>query len=499
MTCRLVWGPTYEEMLHPVVREGITDDPLDPANLFSITWRGKIRRNHLPTVPGALSGAGASSAGAVALRPGPARDPGPAGSADHSAPSSSLPEPFYVVIPKELTGVDANIIALYGRDFPTGSHKVGATYSVSMEAQLAGQARPGENTLVFPSTGNYGIGGAWVGPRMGYDTMVILPELMSRERFELIEKYGARCVKTPGCESSVREIYQKCWELRRDPRMRILNQFETMGNYRFHYYVTGNTVVELMALLRSRGIGNGRCAAFVSAMGSSGTIAAGDRLKQVFPGTRIVGLEPIQCPTLFCNGYGDHDIQGIGDKHVTWIHNVLNMDALMCVDDMESKLMLQVLSDPVGQEYLRTKVGLDLDLVSELSTMFGISGVCNLIGAIKTARHYGLGSDETVVTVLTDGIDRYYSVLAQLTGRFGPLTVETARERHHSIFLGARLDYVQEGTVLNRQRWFNLKYYTWVEQQAKTVAELNAQRSQSWWKDQQDLVGEIDKDLERVR
>jgi len=473
----LVWGPTYEEMLHPDrVDPGVREkalqtaasDPLAPVNLFNITWRN--RAVEAETVDG----------------------------------RQGVREPFYVVIPKEITGVDANIVALYGRDFPTGSHKVGATYSVSMEAQLAGEARPGENTLVFPSTGNYGIGGAWVGPRMGYDTLVILPELMSRERFELIADFGARYVKTPGGESSVREIYQKCWELREDPRIRVLNQFEAMANYRFHYCCTGNTVAEMMGLLKARGIGNGRCAAFVSAMGSAGTIAAGDRLKQVFPETRIVGLEPIQCPTLYCNGYGDHDIQGIGDKHVTWIHNVLNMNALMCVDDMECELMLQVLSDPVGVEYLAGETGaggagVDEAMVRDLSTMFGISGVCNLIGAIKTARYYRLGPDETVVTVLTDGIDRYYSVMGQLTRQFGPLTSDVARERHRSILLGANLDYIQEGTALNRDRWFNLKYYTWVEQQGKTVAELDAQRSQSWWKDQQDLVAEIDGGLAGAR
>ena len=171
---------------------------------------------------------------------------------------------------------------------------------------------------------------------------------MSRERFEQIERYGARVIKTPGVESNVKEIYDKTWELRRDPQVRILNQFEVMGNYRFHYHVTGNTLVELAAELQARGVGQGRLAAFTSAMGSAGTIAAGDRLKQVFPGLKIVGLEPIQCPTLYNNGYGGHDIQGIGDKHVTWIHNVLNMDAIMCLDDIACKKGLQLLTEPAG-------------------------------------------------------------------------------------------------------------------------------------------------------
>jgi len=458
MMTRLVWGPTYEEMLHPdkidpCIRQralaAMDESPLDAVNLYNISWQ----REGIP---------------------------------------------YHVVLPKALTGVDANIVAIYSREFPTGSHKVGATYSVTMETQLLGEAVPGEHTLVFPSTGNYGIGGAWVGPRMGYDTLVVLPELMSKERFEKIASYGARFVKTPGCESSVKEIFDKCKELRQDPKIRVLNQFEVMANYRFHYYVTGNTVVELMSLLKGKGIGNGSCSAFVSAMGSAGTIAAGDRLKQVFPGCLTVGLEPIQCPTLYNNGYGAHDIQGIGDKHVTWIHNVRNMDALMCIDDMECKMGLQLLTDPAGMDYLVNAVGLRPDVVEDLSTMFGISGVCNVFGAVKTAKFYGMGPKDTIVTVLTDGIDRYRSVMADMIARFGPMDREAAALRY-AIFQRVATDYVQEGTVLNKDRWFNLKYYTWVEQQGKTVEELNAQRSQSFWEAEQAKVAEIDKRLIQAR
>ncbi|NLA59714.1 MAG: pyridoxal-phosphate dependent enzyme [Firmicutes bacterium] len=456
----LVWGPTYEEMLHPSLidprirakaLEALERDPLDKLNLYNISWRD-------------------------------ARD-----------------QIRYFILPKEVTGVDANIVALYAVDFPTGSHKVGPTYSVTMEAQLDGAIRPGVHTVVFPSTGNYGIGGAWAGRRMGYDTLVVLPELMSRERIELIESYGARYVKTPGCESSVKEIYDKCKELSREPNTVILNQFDAMANYRFHYYCTGNTVVELMEDLKGRGVGKGYCSAFVSSMGSAGTIGAGDRVKQVFHGAKVVGLEPIQCPTLYSNGYGDHDIQGIGDKHVTWIHNVKNMDTLMCIDDMECKLGLQVLTDPVGVDFLVEELKVDPRDARKLSGIIGISGVCNLLGAIKTAKFYEMGPDDVVVTVFTDAIDRYHSVMAQLTEQFGRLNVSEARKRHYGIFMKAKLDYIQEGTVLNRERWLNLKYYTWVEQHGKPVEALNAQRSQSWWQDQQALVHEVDDRLRKAR
>src|SRR5690349_4858697 len=255
---RPILGPTFDEMLHPQTIDSATRaralaaqraDPLDPVNLYNINWRG---------------------------------------------PNNEIK---YELLPPELTGVAAPIVVLYGRDFPTGAHKVGAAYSVLAEALLFGEVDIDQHMVVWPSTGNYGIGGAWVGGRVGAKSIVVLPEGMSRERFERIEAYGARVIKTPGVESNVKEIYDKTWELRRDPQIRILNQFEVMGNYRFHYHVTGNTIVELAEELKRQGVGDGSVAAFCSAMGSAGTIAAGDRLKQVWPDLRIVGLEPVQCPT----------------------------------------------------------------------------------------------------------------------------------------------------------------------------------------------------------
>jgi cysteine synthase len=204
----------------------------------------------------------------------------------------------YLELPRALTGVDARIIVMSGRRFPTGSHKVGAVYSILVEKQLAGDVMPGEHTLVCPSTGNYGIGGAWVGPRMGYRSLVVLPEQMSQERFERIHQYGAEVIKTPGCESNVKEIFDRVWELRLEPKNRVLEQFSEFGNYRFHWAVTGGTVVDLAHEL------GGHVAAFVSAMGSAGTIAAADRIKQTHPDALCVGLEPVQCPTLYDVGFG---------------------------------------------------------------------------------------------------------------------------------------------------------------------------------------------------
>jgi cysteine synthase len=354
--------------------------------------------------------------------------------------------------------------------------------------------------LVWPSTGNYGIGGAWVGGRMGCESLVVLPEDMSQERFDLIHSYGADVVKTYGCESNVKEIYDETKHLRaEDENVRILNQFEVMGNYRFHYHVTGNTNAELADKLKSQRTGIGKISAFVSAMGSSGTIAAGDRLKQIWSDHKIVGLEPIQCPTLFNNGYGGHDIQCIGDKHVTWIHNVWNMDALMCIDDIACKKGLQVFADEAGLDALKNRYDVDGKLVEKLSTLFGISGICNILGAIKTAKYYDFNSDDVIVTVATDALDRYYSVMDDMRRQFGELDEASAVGRVEGIFHAATTDWIQPGNRETRERWHNLKYYTWVEQQGKNVEELDAQRDPQWWVGHQERVAEIDNKLIEYR
>jgi len=452
-----VLGPSFEEMLHPEkidpkIRKKALEmkkkDPLDPINLYNITWK------------------------------------------------DSNNDYYYVVLPKEITGVEANIVVLYGKDFPSGSHKVGATYSILLEKIINDEIDPYYHTLVWPSTGNYGIGGAWVGCRMKFDSIVILPELMSSERFDLIREYGARVYATPGCESNVKEIYDKAKELYEEnpEKVRILNQFSEFGNYRFHYYVTGNTILEI---INEFNIGNKKVAAVVATVGSAGTIACGDKVKEVFPDAKIIAGEPIQCPTLSLNGYGGHDIQGIGDKHVTWIHNVMNMDGVVAVDDLESKKMLQVFTDEVGKEFLKEFI--PGEQVEKLSEIFGISGVANILCAIKTAKYYNLSKDENVVTIATDNINRYSSVMSDLNKMYGKIDRNEAKNRFESIFMNAKTDWMFEGTVNNRKRWHNLKYYTWVEQQGKTVEELDLTKDYDYWKKEQDKVEEIDRKLLEYR
>jgi len=440
----MIFGPTFAEMKDPltlpeVQRRRAADArarPLDSLNLFNLSWKA----------------------------------------------TGSVP---HTLLPETLTGVRAPIVVLLGSSFPTGSHKVGPAYCILAEKQLQGICAPGEQTLVFPSTGNFGIGGAWVGPRMGYRSLVVLPEDMSTERFDKISGYGAEVVATPGSESNVKEIYDKVKELRAEPENRILNQFEEFGNYRFHFHCTSSAAIEVAAGL---GLTIG---AFVSAMGSAGTIAAGEAIHQFYPGSATVAVEPVQCPTLFNVGFGAHRIEGIGDKHVTWIHNVGATDLLVCVDDQQCLDGLQLLHE--GGEALISE-GLDPQSVRSWTDAFGVSGVCNILGSIKAARYYGLGPREAVVTVATDGFDRYPSVLERLTAERGPLVKDLAK-RHLAIFREQTTDWILEGTSETRRRWHNQKYFTWVEQQGKSLADLRALEDPAFWAAERARAFEIDRGI----
>ncbi len=444
----VIFGPTFAEMREPsladaAVREKAREArsrPLDPLNLWNVSWK-----------------------------------------ADGAVP--------FTVLPEALTGVRAPVVVLSGRQFPTGSHKVGPAYAILTEKQIEGACAPGASTLVFPSTGNFGIGGAWVGPRMGYRSLVVLPAEMSEERFEKIRGYGAEVIATPGSESNVKEIYDKVRDLRAEPQNRILNQFEELGNYRFHFHCTAAAAEEVVA-----GLGL-EVGAFVSAMGSAGTIAAGEGLRKSHPGAAIVALEPVQCPTLHSVGFGAHRIEGIGDKHVTWIHNVWAIDLLLCIDDLECLEGLQLLQE--GTETL-AREGVDRALAASWGGFFGVSGVCNVLGAIRSARHYGLGPRQAVVTVATDGFDRYPSVLRRLDREQGPMDAEKARRRLE-IFRACDSALRLEGTPETRRRWHNQKYFTWVEQQGRTVEELRAQEDPAFWVGEQERAHEIDRRIRERR
>lgn len=396
----------------------------------------------------------------------------------------------FMEIPKSLSGVPARIFALLGKWFPTGAHKVGAAFGCLVPRLVTGQFDPTAHKAVWPSTGNFCRGGAYDSALLGCDSIAILPEGMSRERFEWLQTLAGEVIATPGCESNVKEIYDKCWELRRTrDDVVIFNQFEEFGNYLWHYHITGQAVAEVFESMRSFGP---RLAGFISATGSAGTLACGDYLKQKYPDAKIAAVEALQCPTLLLNGYGGHRIEGIGDKHVPWIHNVRNTDAVIAIDDNACVNLIRLFNEPAGQDYLAS-AGVASSFIERLP-MIGISGIANLMAAIKLARYFELTEHDTLFTVFTDSMDLYASRLAELRETEGSYTREHAVRDYHRYLMGLSIDHMLELTHPERKRIHNLKYFTWIEQQGRDVKELNAQWHDfpDYWRAIQNQVEEID-------
>jgi cysteine synthase A len=383
----------------------------------------------------------------------------------------------YVEIPQAITGVKARVIGLVGKYFPTGAHKVGAAFGCLVPRLVSGEFDPEKHKAAWPSTGNYCRGGAFDCAVLGCTSIAILPQGMSRERFEWLKKIGAEIIATPGCESNVKEIYDKCWELKRDPTNIIFNQFEEFGNPIFHYNVTGPAIDEVFASLGK----DMRTAAFISATGSAGTIAAGDYLKQLHPALKIVATEALQCPTLLMNGFGDHRIEGIGDKHIPWVHNVRNTDAVAAIDDEDCLRILRLFNERAGRSFL-TSLGVEMKQVEKLS-LLGISGICNLLAAIKTAKYFELTERDVIFTVFTDSTELYQSRLEELRSERGVYRPANAVADFAGPLAHQSVDYFKELSYPERKAVHNLKYYTWVEQQRKTCAELNAQWSPDYWRE----------------
>ncbi|MCC6396072.1 MAG: pyridoxal-phosphate dependent enzyme [Bacteroidetes bacterium] len=383
----------------------------------------------------------------------------------------------HLEIPSALSGVQARIIGLTGKFFPTGAHKVGAAFGCLVPRLVSGEFDPDRHKAVWPSTGNYCRGGAFDCALLGCTAVAILPEEMSRERFDWLREIGAEVIATPGCESNVKEIYDKCWELRKDPRNVIFNQFDEFGNPLFHYAVTGPALQEVF---ECSGPG-GRVAAYVSATGSAGTIAAGDYLKRLHPGMQIVATEALQCPTLLMNGFGGHRIEGIGDKHVPWVHNVRNTDAIAAIDDEDCMRVLRLLNEEEGKGLL-ADAGVPADTV-DLLPLLGISSICNLLSAIKTARYFELSKKDIILTVFTDSADMYRSRLTELAAARGAYNIRQAVMDLEGPLHHQRPEFFKDLGYHDRKAIHNLKYYTWVEQQGKTTEELNAQWDPEYWKE----------------
>jgi len=393
--------------------------------------------------------------------------------------ASGLYGPVNVLeLPAAVTGVKARIIGLVGKHFPTGAHKVGAALGCLVPRLVSGEFDPGVHKAVWPSTGNYCRGGAFDCALLGCRAVAILPEEMSRERFDWLRAVGAEVIATPGCESNVKEIYDKCWELRADPVFMIFNQFDEFGNPIYHYQITGPAAEETY---QARGPERGRLAVFVSATGSAGTIAAGDFLKTLHPDLRIIATEARQCPTLFLNGFGGHRIEGIGDKHVPWVHNVRNTDAVAAIDDEECLRLLRLFNEEAGRRYLQG-LGLSEAECGSLS-LLGISSICNLLAAVKAARYFELGKDDVVLTIFTDSLELYRSRLEEMRRDKGAYREIDAARDHAAVIERQGTDWFKELGYYDRKALHNLKYFTWVEQQGKTVEELNALWEPGFWEE----------------
>ncbi len=399
----------------------------------------------------------------------------------------------YLEFPSSLTGVDARIVALVGKWFPCGVHKVGAAFGCLVPRLVTGQFDPTTQKAVWPSTGNYCRGGAYDSRLLGCKSIAILPEGMSRERFDWLQEIADEVIATPGTESNVKEIFDKCWELKRSGQdLMIFNQFEEMGNYLWHYSITGPALAELFNTVKHD---NSRLAGFCSATGSAGTIAAGDYLKQQFPNSKIVASEALQCPTLLNNGFGAHRIEGIGDKHVPWVHNVKNTDFVTAIDDNAVVNLARLFNEPAGRKHLLNS-GVDEQTVNQLD-LLGFSSISNLLSAIKLAKHHELSSKDVVVTVLTDSMELYGSRLEEMRAESGKYDEKAAIADDARYLKGERTDNMQELGYWDRKRIHNLKYYTWVEQQGRTYEEIQAQwNDDDYWTEVQAQAPEIDKLIE---
>ena len=430
--------PTFAQMENPdlipekikakLANTGLWD--VDPVNLFRITWKNEAK--------------------------------------DFGGLYQSVPN--YVEIPSALSGVKCRILAMAGKWFPTGCHKVGASFGCLAPRLVTGQFDATYHHAVWPSTGNYCRGGAFNSKLLACDSVAILPAEMSKERFDWLSKIAGQVIATPGCESNVKEIFDKTWELKADPTMMIFNQFEEMGNPLWHYNVTGNALADLYEAVKKPGQ---RLAGACFTSGSAGTMSAGDRLKDLYPTMKLGVGEALQCPTILDNGFGGHRIEGIGDKHIPWIHNVKNTDMAIAIDDEDSQRLLRLFNTADGQAYLKNELGLDDELIEKL-TWLGISGIANVLCCIKMAKYYELTEDDILCTVLTDSAGMYGSRIEELNEAHGAYSLLEAGKDHALHMLGLKTDNLMELTYADRKRIHNLKYYTWVEQQARDVKDLNA-------------------------
>jgi cysteine synthase len=457
---RAVAIPTFEQLTDPrrapasarAALKGVGPDEAHPLNLYRVHWHNGDDRTGFSEVPA------------------------------------------HLVLPEELTGVPATIVVLLADRFPMiGAHKVLASYGCLAPRVITGQFDPTRHRAIWPSTGNYCRGGVAISRLMDCRGVAVLPEGMSRERFEWLERWVADpsdIIRTPGTESNVKEIYDECNRLAEDPDNVIFNQFSEFGNYIVHYNATGRAAADVFEALAAEASGLS-LSAFVSATGSAGTIAAGDFLKERL-GTSIVAVEALECPTMLCNGFGEHNIQGIGDKHIPLIHNVINTDLVIGVSDRATDQLNLLFNTAAGRAHLARR-HVPESVVGALQS-FGLSSICNVVAAIKTAKTMGYGSKDVVLTVATDGAPMYESEREIALGKYFPdgFDAVSAGEVYGEHLLGAATDNVRDLNRAERERIFNLGYFTWVEQQGITVEEFRMRKEPGFWSEMRSVVTDWD-------
>lgn len=400
----------------------------------------------------------------------------------------------YIEFPKALTGVDARIIMLIGKYFPTGAHKVGATFGPLVEKLISGRFDPTRQKALWPSTGNYCRGGAYDSYLLGCKSIAVLPEGMSKERFDWLHKVGAEVFATPGSESNVKEIYDKVKELKAERGDEIvnLNQFEEIGNALWHYAVTGPAMEDVFNSVKND---ESRLSGVFLTQGSAGTLGSTDYLREKFPLLKVCAGEALQCPTLLYNGYGAHRIEGIGDKHVPWIHNIKNMDLVAGIDDEPNIQIMRLFNEPAAKSFLTDELDIPQDFVKKLRYL-GISSIANLMGSIKLAKYFEMTNKDLLFTVATDSMEMYLSRLNEEKENHGALSAQKAEVIYKRDLMGLKTDHMIEMNYYEKRRMHNLKYFTWIEQQGKTVEELNAQwYDENYWKSQYAKADEWDEKI----
>lgn len=440
--------PTYEEMRDP---EKISDKIKDelkniglwdthPRNLFRITWKNEPKK----------FGSGFNGVN-------------------------------FIEFPKELTGVNSRIVMLIGKWFPTGSHKVGATFGPLVSKLITGEFDPTKHKALWPSTGNYCRGGVYNSNLLGCSSIAVLPEGMSKERFEWLKSMGAEIYPTPGSESNVKEVFDKSEELKKlyPNEVIILNQFDDFGNPTWHYAVTGPAMEEVFNKIKKV---NDKLSALFLTQGSAGTLGSGNYLKEKYPNFKIAAGEALQCPTLLLNGYGAHRIEGIGDKHVPWIMDIKNLDIVVDIDDEDCIRVLRLFNEENGKKFL-TSLKLSEEFINSLE-LLGISSIANLIGSIKISKYFGFKENDVVITVATDSMELYKSRIVELQQQRGVYSLNQAEKDFENVLISQNTNWMLELSYFDKKRIHNLKYFTWVEQRGESVEELDEQwNNENYFKD----------------